>query len=469
VQRLAGIDANFLYMETPAAHMHTIKVAVLEPAPGVDYSIARVKRDLADRLALLPPFRRRVIDVPLGLHHPVWVEDPEFDLDWHVRRRAVPTPGGPRQMDAVVSEIAGVPLDRRRPLWELWVLEGLADGRVAAVAKIHHTLADGVAVAALLANVLAPGLRDLATAPIDDAWRPEPVPGRARLLRDAFRDHARQIAALPALVRRTARNLGAVVRWRHAAPVRPPRPLVDAPRTSLNGALTPRRAFASTTLPLDEVRVVKTAYGVTLNDVLLALVAGALRAYLAARGELPARSLIAEVPVGTDAPGAPRLTGNRLSNIFTSLCTDVADAGERLRRIHDVTGAAKELHEVLGADLYGSWTEYAPPRLAAWWMRLYSRLRLADRHAPAVNVIVSCVPGPRVPLGWPGGRLQAIYSVGPIIEGAACNVTAWSYVDRLSVGVLTCPDLMPDPHAVGDAMHGALAELVAGIRLGVSA
>jgi diacylglycerol O-acyltransferase / wax synthase len=463
VQRLAGIDANFLYMETPAAHMHTIKVAVVEPAPGIDYSIARVKRDLAERLHLLPPFRRRVVEVPFGFHHPVWIEDPAFDLDWHVRRRAVPAPGGPREMDAVISEIAGVPLDRTRPLWELWILEGLAAGRIAAVAKIHHSLADGVAVAALLANVMAPGLRDLAAAPIDDPWRPEPMPAPARLLRDALRDHRRQVAALPALLRRTVRNVRAAGRVRRATPVKPPRPLVDAPSTSLNGALTPRRAFASTAVPLDEVRVVKTAFGVTLNDVLLCLVGGAVREYLMARNALPARSLIAEVPVATDAPGEQRLAGNRLSNIFTSLCTDVADPGDRVRRIHDVTQTAKRLHDVAGADLYASWTEFAPPRPASWWMRLYSTLRLADRHPPAVNVIVSCVPGPRSGLAWPGGRLDAIYSVGPIIEGAAFNVTAWSYVDRLCIGVLTCPDLVPDPREVVEGLHGALAALLAAV------
>jgi diacylglycerol O-acyltransferase len=463
VQRLAGIDANFLYMETPAAHMHTIKVAVLEPTPDIDYSIERVKRDLAERLHLLPPFRRRVVEVPFGFHHPVWIEDPAFDLDWHIRRRVVPAPGGSREMDAVISEIASVPLDRRRPLWELWVLEGLGGGRVAAVGKIHHALADGVAVAALLSNVMAPGLSDLAAASVGDAWRPEPIPSRAHLLRDALRDHARQARRLPDLVRRTARNLHAVARWRRAAPTRPPRPLLDAPRTSLNGALTPRRAFASAALPLAEVRRVKTAFAVTLNDVLLCVVSGALRQYLAVRGERPARSLVAEVPVATDAPGERRLGGNRLSNIFTSFCTDTSDPGVRLREIHEVTRAAKALHEVLGAELYASWTEYVPPRLAAWWMRLYSWLRLADRHAPAINVIVSCVPGPRVALAWPGGRLDAIYSVGPIIEGAAFNVTAWSYVDRLCVGVLTCSDLVPDPNVITDALHGALSALVAAI------
>src|SRR5262249_24050370 len=412
VERLTGIDASFLYMETPTPHMHTIKVAVLEPAPDVDYSIERVKADLRERLHLLPPFRRRVIEVPLGLHHPLWIEDPAFDLDRHVRRAVVPSPGGSRELDRVISEIASVPLDRRRPLWELWLLEGLAGGRVAAVGKIHHAVADGVAVAGLLANVMAPDLSGLAEPEREARWMPEAVPSRARLLRDALRDHGGQVRRLPALARRTLHNVRAASRWRHAAAVTPPLPLRDVPPTSFNGSLTARRTFVSTALPLDQIGLVRRAFGVTLNDVLLALVAGTLRACLEAQ----------------------RLRGNRLSNIFTSLCTDVADPVDRLHAIHDVTTSAKTLHDVLGADLFEAWMQYAPPKLSSWWMHLYARLHVVNHHRPPVNVIVSCVPGPRAELGWPGGTLEAIYSVGPIIEGTALNFTAWSYADRPSVG-----------------------------------
>lgn len=461
MERLRGIDAAFLYMETPTAHMHTMKVAVLEPAPGVDYGIARVKEDLAARLHLLPPFRRRLVEVPLGLHHPVWIEDAAFDLDRHLKNRRVPAPGGQRELDAVISEIASVPLDRRRPLWELWLVEGLAGGRVAAVGKIHHAVADGVAVAGLLANVMDPGMEDLAAPGAAPAWSPEAVPSPARLLGDALSDHVRQLGRLPRLVGRTARNLVVAARRRRTAAIVPPIPLGQAPRSSINGALTAERAFASTALPLGAVKVVKDAFGVTLNDVLLGLVAGALSGHLAARGERPSRPLIVEVPVATDAPGARRLAGNRLSNLFTSLCTDVDDRAARLRAIHRVAASAKEVHLALGPDLYEAWMAYAPPRPLAWAMRLYSRWRLADRHAPPVNVIVSCVPGPRAPLRWPGGRLEAIYSVGPIIEGAGLNVTAWSYGDRLCVGVLACPRLLPDPGDIAERLQAELTELAA--------
>lgn len=456
MERMRGIDAAFLYMETPTAHMHTIKVALVTPAADAGDPVARLRGDLHERLDLLPTFRRRVVEVPFGFHHPVWIEDPDFDLDHHLRTVTLPAPGGPVEMDAAISQIASVPLPRHRPLWQITLLEGFGDGRVPIVAKIHHALADGVAAAALLANVLA----DAPEATGPTVWRSDPVPTPARLLRDALRDHLGHVRRLPTLVRRTARNLRLAARHRRSARLNPPRPILDTPRTPLNGALTARRAFVSTSLPLGDVRAIRTAFDVTLNDVLLALVAGAVRSHLESLDALPDASLVAEVPVATDAPGVRRLTGNRLSNIFTSLCTDVADPGARIRAIHEVMVAAKELHQVLGPDLYESWSQYTPPRLFAWLTRFYSRQRLADHHRPPVNVIVSCVPGPRTPLAWRSGRLDAIFSVGPIIEGAALNVTAWSYVDRLHVGVLACPSLVPGVEALAGALRRELQTLL---------
>jgi diacylglycerol O-acyltransferase / wax synthase len=393
--------------------------------------------------------------VPLGLHHPVWIEDPDFDLDRHVKTMRLAPPGGPAEMDAAISEFASVPLARDRPLWEIAFFEGFADGRIPVVAKIHHALADGVAAAAMLATVVGAPV----PAPAPAAWRPDALPATSRLVGDAFRDHLVQIRRLPGLVRHTAQNLRRTVRERGRAQIAGPRPILDTPRTLFNGALTARRTFVSTTMPLADVKAVKNALGVTVNDVLLAMVAGSLRSYLQERHALPAESLVAEVPVATDAPGVQRRTGNRLSNIFTSLRTDLDDPVARIRAIHDVTQAVKALHEALGPDLYESWSQYAPPRLFAGWMRFYSGRQLANRYRPAINVIVSSVPGPRAPLAWPSGRLDAIFSVGPIIEGTALNVTAWSYADHLHVGVLACPDLVPDVPEIAAGLHRELVRL----------
>lgn len=460
MERMSGIDAGFLYMEAPTLPMHTLKVAVLEPRPGADYSPIGIQRAMAERIHLLPPFRRRVVEVPFGIHHPVWVEDPDFDLDHHLRRAAASPPGGARELDAVVSAIASAPLDRRHPLWELWIVDGLAGGRLAAVAKIHHAVADGVAVAALLANVMSSD--PAASVPLPPgAAAPEPLPTPGSLLRAAARERLRVVRNLPGLLSATWRGLRAVARLRRATAVRLPRPLLDAPRTSINGALTSRRRFASLSLSLDEIRVVRAAFGVTVNDVLLALVASALRGYLAARGEVPRRPLVAEVPVSTDRAGDPlRLSGNRVANVFTSLCTDVDDPVTRLRHIHDHIRAGKELNRVLGPELFRLWTEQTPPRPFAWVVRQYAHLRLADLHPPPINVIVSSVPGPRERLHWAEGSLCDLYSVGPLVDGVGLNVTAWSYVDRLNAGLLACPDRLADLDEVVERMRAALRELL---------
>lgn len=483
VHRLSGLDASFLYNETAALHMHTLKYAVLDVS-GVEggFSVERLRHELQRRLHLLPPFRRRLVEVPLGLHHPVWIEDPDFDLAAHVRRTGVPAPGGRREMDEVIGELASWQLDRRRPLWECWVLDGLADdlddptghppsGRhVGFLVKMHHAMADGVAAAALLANVM-----DTAADAVDpplavDRWRPDPVPSAWRLVRDAAGDAAANLRRLPALVRRTVMNVRAVARRRREAEVSPPVPILHTENTPFNGRLTPHRSFATADLPLDEVKAVRAAFDVSVNDVVLGIVAGALRSHLLATASLPDRPLVAGVPVAAD-PASGRLSGNRVSNLFTSLCTDVADPAERLAGIHAVTGAAKEVQNLLGVDMLADWVEYAPPRPYAWFMRLYSRFGLAEHHRPPINLVVSNVPGPREPLYVAGGRLVGIWSVGPILEGIGLNVTVWSYLDRVHVGVLGCREHWSDLHVVTDGMTAALAELVglAAVRVGSDA
>ena len=474
MERLSGLDASFLYNETPSLHMHTLKYAVLDVA-GVDggFTVDRLRHELERRLHLLPPFRRRLVEVPLGLHHPVWIEDPDFDLDAHVRRVGVPAPGGRREMDDLIGEIASWQLDRRRPLWECWVLEGLADdlddptsappsGRqVGFLVKMHHAMADGVAAAALLANVMEVVPDAVDPPPPLDPWRPEPEPSLWRLLVEAVLDAVASIRRLPSLLRRTQSGVRAVTAHRKAADVNPPVPILHSARTPFNGAITPHRSFATADLALDDVKRVRGAFGVTVNDVVLGIVAESLRGYLLDQGALPNRALVAGVPVASDAGGSDRLTGNKVSNLFTSLRTDLADPVERLDAIHAVTGAAKEVHNVLGADMLADWMEYTPPRPYAWGMRLYSRWNLADRHRPPINLVVSNVPGPREPLYIAGARLAGIWSVGPILEGVGLNVTVWSYLDKVHVGAIGCREHWRDLHVVTDGMVAALADLVA--------
>lgn len=452
-QRLPGVDAGFLYMETPTQHMHTLKVAFLEVPAG--YTFESFTTGLAQRMHLLPPFRRRLRNVPLQLHHPLWVEDQPVDLAEHLHRVVLPAPGSRSQVEAAIGEIASTPLDRSRPLWDISVLEGLADGTICVVAKMHHAVADGVAASALLAASMVGG-RPTEPQP----WRPESAPPAAELVTGAVRDQVRQLLHLPALLWRTLQSMRLLIRRRRDMPVIPPRPILDTPRVSFNGAISARRSFATTSMSLAEVRAVRLATGVSFNDVVLGVVAGALRSWLDDRGEHPASALTAGVPVATDrAGGPPRLTGNRVSNMFTSLCTDIDNPVERLQAIAQVTKQAKVMQETLGLSMLEDWVQYTPPTLFSGFMRAYSRLHGADHHRAPFNVVVSNVPGPREPLTVGRARLTDLYSVGPILEGIGLNITVWSYLDRLNFSALACPDTLPDLSGLVQHLRPALAEL----------
>lgn len=459
MKRLTGMDAGFLYMETPSLHMHTLKMSIFDKPEGYEPTFEEMKETIGRRLALLPPFRRRVKEVPFHFHHPVWIEDPHFDLDYHVRRVVLPSPGTRRQLDDAVADIAGLSLDRSRPLWRLHIFEGLEDGSTAVLIKVHHAVADGVAASALLANALSTSPDDLDD-PVDPHWRPESVPSNTQLLYDALGDHVRQVLDLPRLLIKTMQRIWNLLAHKVRSTQSSPLPLIHTPQTSFNGALTPHRSFATTSIPFADVREVKNEFGVTVNDVVLALVSGALRSYLLDRGELPDWPLIAGVPVSADTDAIPRLAGNRVSNLFTTLATDEKDPLVRLRNIHEVTAEAKVLQRLLGPDTLGEWVQYTPPSPYTWIMRQYSGHRIADRHRPPMNLVVSNVPGPRDPLYIAGTELKEIYSVGPILEGIGLNVTVWSYCSTLYVGVIGCRELIPDTHLITDGMHAALDELL---------
>jgi diacylglycerol O-acyltransferase len=276
----------------------------------------------------------------------------------------------------------------------------------------------------------------------------------------ALRDVIGQAAKLGALLWRTLVSVVAVVRHRRRSDVTVPRPVLDAPKTFFNGSLSARRIFATCTLPLAEIREVRRAHDVTINDVVLAVVAGALRRWMDDRGELPSASLIAGVPVGADPPDAPlRLGGNRVSNLFTSLATDIDDPHERLRAISRTTAESKVIQRTLGPNMLIDWVEFTPPAPFSAVLRLYSKSRAPGKHPPPFNVIVSNVRGPTEEVTISGARLSDLYSVGPILESIGLNVTAWSYVDRLNISLLSCPDLVDDLAPLVAQLRPALDEL----------
>ncbi len=459
MQRLTGIDAGFLYMETPSSPMHVAGLAVYDPSGSPGWTVDQIKDLLRQRLHLAPPYRRRLATVPFGLHHPVWIEDPDFDLDWHVRHVGVPSPGDSRQLADLAAHLVSLPLDRNRPLWEMWVIEGLEHGYVATLSKVHHAAIDGAS-----GNELTVALFDLTpevaeVPPPEQPWRPDRVPSDPELIGYALNSLARQPLRAAKTVRRTvatALNLRSANRQPDAAP--PPAPF-SAPRTSINAALTPHRSYAMTTLSLSEVKRVKNAFGATVNDVVLALCAGALRRYFDERGEELDRPLVAMVPVSVRAESEKAAMGNRVSSMLASLATDVDDPVERLGAIHEGMRHAKDQQQAIGADTLTDWAEFAAPAVFSRAVRLYSRTRMADRHRPIFNVTISNVPGPPFPLYSAGARLTANYPMGPIFDGGGLNMTVMSYQDNLDFGLLACPELVDDVWSIADALGDALEEL----------
>ncbi|MGQ0616067.1 MAG: WS/DGAT/MGAT family O-acyltransferase [Acidimicrobiia bacterium] len=460
MQRLTGLDAAFLSIETPSAPLHVAGLLVLDPAeaPG-GFDFERVRAFFGSRLHLAPPFRRRAVPVPLGLHHPVWIEDPDFDLDYHLRHVAVPAPGDHRQLAELASRLMSQPLDRDRPLWEVWVIEGLDGGHVALLAKIHHCAIDGVAGVDIGVAILQMS-PDEVTPPPSEPWQPDPVPNRAELLAAGVAALASQPRALARTARRTIDTLLRLrERNRQPGADAPPR-LFSAPATSFNGAVTARRALAFTSLSLADAKAVKNAFGATVNDVILAVCGGAMRAYLEHLGEDPGAPLVAMVPMSVRTEVQQGTHGNRVSPMFCSLATDVADPVERLGLVREGMLEAKDHHETVGATTWQDWAEFATPALVGGAARLYSWAGIADRHRPPFNLIVSNVVGPPFPLYSAGARLVAYYPLGPVHENIGLNVTVMSYMGHLDFGLVCCQDLIADPWVVAEAMHESMDELV---------
>lgn len=460
MQRLSGMDATFLYLETPNNHMHVASAAVFDPTtvPG-GYSFAKFRSLVESRLHLLPPFRRRLVEVPFQIHHPLWIEDPDFDLDYHIRRAALPAPGGEHELAEFCGDVMGRPLHRSRPLWEMYVVEGLENGMIAVVTKTHHSAIDGVSGAELAVNLLDVTPEPVETVP-DTEWKPDRVPTEFELVAYAINSLSRQpLAGL----RAAARTLEAAVtlRRRNRLPeVTPPPAPFSAPRTVLNTTITPHRKFAYTQIPLEEAKKVKNALGGTVNDVVLAVCAGGLRSYLADHGGVPDTSLVAMVPVSVRGEDLKGSMGNQLSQMLVSLATAMDDPAERLHEISAGTRSAKDQERAISATTLTNWTEFAAPALAARAARLYSNMKLADRHRPLFNVTISNVPGPNFPLYSAGARLVAMYPMGPINDGGALNITVMSYMGAMFFGLVACPETVPDLWSLAGGLRSALDELL---------
>ncbi len=459
MRRLSGMDAAFLYLENAGVTMQVQALMLLDPStvPG-GYSFEKVKAHLAERLPLLPEFRQRLAFVPFDLHRPVWFHDPDFDLDYHVRHIAVPEPGTMDQLMEIVGGIAGRQLDRSRPLWEFWIIEGVENGAVAVLARMHHATIDGVSGASLATSILDLEPAPSAPPPLDD-WQPEHRPSDLELLRHALTSRARRPMplAMALATPKIVRSVVNVARLRRD-PDRPTGgvPLI-APRTVFNAPLTPHRRVAMASVPLDEAKAVKNALGCTLNDVVLATATGALRTYLEGIDALPDRALLAACPVSIREGSDDIESANKVSAMFVSLPTHLEDPGARLEALREATRGAKDEHQAVGARTIMELGELGGPRTFGLANRFLGGL--ARRGPVPVNLVISNVPGPPFPLYLAGARMVAMLPLGPPIDGAGLNITVLSYIDRIDWGFIACRELAPHFHRLADAIPDAHAEL----------
>jgi WS/DGAT/MGAT family acyltransferase len=463
LQRLSGLDASFLYLETPTQPLHVCSVLELDAStiPG-GYSFERLRDELALRITAIPTFREKLANSFLNLDHPVWVEDEHFDVERHLHRIGLPAPGGRAELAEVCGHLAALPLDRRHPLWEMWAIEGLGGtdarkgGRMAILTKVHHAAVDGVTGANLMSQLCSVQ---------PDAPPPVPVPGSADVnpLRIALgglgRFVSRPISLATNVIPETVTTV--VESVRRAAGGRSMASPFGAPRTPFNASITAHRNVAFAQLDFTDIKKVKDHFGVKVNDVVMALVSGVLRKYLLDRGELPEASLVAMVPVSvhdrSDRPGR-----NQVSGMFASLETQIDDAGERLQAIARDNTNAKEHSAAIGATLLQDWSQFAGPAIFGMAMRVYARSRLTE--SPVHNLVVSNVPGPQIPLYFLGAEVDAMYPLGPIFHGAGLNITVMSLNGTLNVGLISCPELLPDLAEMAADFASGMKELLAATK-----
>jgi diacylglycerol O-acyltransferase len=461
MKQLTGLDGSFLYMETPTSFGHVNGLAIYDRPDGDFDPFATVYQRFGSKVGELEPMRRRVVEVPMGLDHPYWVMDPNFDLDYHIRHMSLAPPGTRVQLAEQVARIVGRPMDRTRPLWEVYVIEGLEDGSWALLTKYHHATIDGASgvIMMTMMNDLTP---DAPPSGGSAPWEAEEIPSDTELLRLAIgnlvRNPVKAVRTQLRIVRdvaaaagitglsSAAQQAGAAIKSL-TGPSDGPRmsvPMSAAPPTPWNKSITAHRRFAMRPAKVSDLKRLKDVTGGTLNDVVMAIVAGALRAYLIEHDALTDKPLRAMVPVSIRTGNEEEPWTNRVSSLMVDLPTHLADPMARLATCREAMDRAKRQFELVPAEALVDVAQYSSPVVATSAIRMAARLKLADRMDPPVNVIISNVPGPRQPLYLGGARMQTYIPVSTIAEGMGLNVTVHSYLDELEFGLIACRELVPD-------------------------
>ena len=454
MERLGPQDASFLYLETPEVHQHVGGIAVLDPSTRPDGKLSHgdLIQLVSSRLHLVPRFRQKVLFPPLAAGRPVWVDDKGFDIDFHIRRAALPTPGGRRELTDYVQRVISRPLDRTKPLWEAYVIEGMEDGLAAILTKVHHAMVDGIAGLDLATAMFdfSPETQILAPQP----WEPEPEPDRLELLATALADQlshplrgatefAQRTMAAPArAARRIAATAGGIGHLLGAG---------MAPESPFNRKVGPNRRFAMLEAPVSAFKEIKDSLGGTVNDVILCSVAGAVHRLFRERHEpTRGRTLRAMVPVSVRAE--EEKLGNRVSSLFVDLPIAPMGAKRRLKLIRETTKDLKDSNQAVGAEFLMNIGLWAPPTIHALAARLAARGRF-------INLVVSNVPGPQVPMYIAGTRLLAYYPTMPLAESMGLSIAVTSLAGTMAFGLTADWDTLPDIEYLARAMDESLAEL----------
>ncbi|MDR3418329.1 MAG: wax ester/triacylglycerol synthase family O-acyltransferase [Nevskia sp.] len=465
MQRLSGLDAAFLSVETDTVPMHVGALLVVDPRGAPGFGFEAVREAMQQRMHVMPAFRRRPVEAPLNLIHPFWVEDPEFRIDRHLKRATVPAPGTHAELEQLAARLFEPRLQRDRPLWEIYYIDGLASGEVACLWKMHHACLDGVLGAELFARALDTSANALPPAPARE-WVPDRMPGRMQLAWRTVRSAAAAPRRMIGLAGETAAALRTLMAARSApqergaekAPAQRKLPMFG-PRTCFNTMVTAKRSYAFGTLPLDAVRSVKTVFGGTVNDVVLALCGEAARRYLLKYGELPDRPLVAAVPLSLRGKDDMSPT-NRVTIARVNMATDVADPVERLRAISARMNRVKHVRKSFPTKVMMDWIDLPMPAMLSRVAKLNESYRGMDHLQMPFNLVVSNIVGPQAPMYLAGARLQALYPMSIAYHGLGINITLMSYCDALNVGITAHPETVPDVDYFFQAMRKSLDELL---------
>ncbi len=463
MQPLSGLDSSFLYLEDAHQPMHVGSVLVFEGTMNFE----SFRETMASRVHLVPRLKQRLAMVPFGIGKPYWVEDPAFNLDMHLQHVALPSPGSWKELRGLAARIFSVPLDRTRPLWEMTLVEGLDNipqvppGSVALISKVHHAAIDGVSGTEMM-GVLLDMTKEPRTFSPPPPRTVAPVPNELEVLSHT----ARKIMGKPSEIKRVAGEIKDALRA--AAKVRdkgietPPVPMT-APHTSINHTVTGQRIWNTALLELDRVKAIRKVAGCTLNDVVLAICAGALRRYLDDKGELPDKPLLGMIPVSTRGKDEHGDMGNKVSGMLLDLATDVADPVERLNVIKEHTQGGKAFEKSGATRAFVDLWDFIPFGLATRVLRLYSRFRISEMHAPIFNVVITNVPGPQIDMYMAGHKLLALMGMAPLIDGMGLLITVLSYNGVLSISPTSSPAVMPDLDVFTRNLRESANELEAAI------